>query len=89
MRLNTKMKSRKRPSDNYAQDAKASDEDMDAKAQDPGHLYSIPMDELLLKFEVNEKGVGHILLPPRLSVLLQSDRISIAPFAGGLFIRSV
>ena len=54
-----------------------------------GHLYSSPMDELLLKFEVNEKGVGRILLPPSLSALLQSDRISIAPFAGGLFIRSV
>lgn len=46
-------------------------------------------DEWLLKYEVNEKGVGRILLPPSLSTLLQSDRVSITPSAGGLFIRSV
>ena len=48
-----------------------------------------PKDEWLLKYEVNEKGVGRILLPPSLSILLQSDRVSIRPSAGGLFIRSV
>lgn len=46
-------------------------------------------DEWLLKYEVNEKGVGRILLPPSLSILLQSDRVYITPSAGGLFIRSV
>ena len=46
-------------------------------------------DEWLLKFEVNDKGVGRLLLPPSLSVLLQSDRVSIMPTSGGLFIRSV
>lgn len=46
-------------------------------------------DEWLLKYDVNEKGVGRILLPPSLSILLQSDRVSITPSAGGLFIRSV
>jgi hypothetical protein len=48
-----------------------------------------PKDEWLLKYEVNDKGVGRILLPPSLSTLLQSDRVSITPSAGGLFIRSV
>ncbi|HWQ18175.1 MAG TPA: hypothetical protein VN455_00230 [Methanotrichaceae archaeon] len=46
-------------------------------------------DEWLISYEVNEKGIGRILLPPTLSILLQSDRVSIVPSAGGLFIRSV
>lgn len=46
-------------------------------------------EEWLLKFEVNEKGVGRILLPPGLSIFLQSDRICIVPMGGGLFVRSV
>jgi hypothetical protein len=89
MRSNTKTKSGTKPSDIYTQDARARDNYADDLEEEAGHLYSSPMDELLLKFEVNEKGVGRILLPPSLSALLQSDRISIAPFAGGLFIRSV
>lgn len=44
---------------------------------------------LTLKYEIDEKGVGKILLPPSLSTLLQSDRVSISPSAGGLFIRSI
>lgn len=43
----------------------------------------------MLKYDINEKGIGKILLPPNLSILLQSDRVSILPSAGGLFIRSV
>jgi hypothetical protein len=54
----------------------AADEEMD---------YSI----LTLKYEINERGIGKILLPPSLSTLLQSDRVSISPSAGGLFIRSI
>jgi hypothetical protein len=50
-----------------------------------GEDYSI----LTLKYEINERGVGKILLPPSLSTLLQSDRVSISPSAGGLFIRSI
>jgi hypothetical protein len=46
-------------------------------------------EEWLLNFEVNERGIGHILLPPTLSALLQSNRICIVPSAGGLYIRSV
>jgi hypothetical protein len=47
------------------------------------------MEEWVVKYEVNEKGVGRILLPPSLSILLQSDRVCIQPHAGGLYIRSV
>lgn len=43
----------------------------------------------MLRYDINEKGIGKILLPPSLSTLLQSDRVSISPAAGGLFIRSV
>lgn len=46
-------------------------------------------DEWMVKYEVNEKGIGRILLPPTLSIILQSDRVSIIPSGGGLFIRSV
>jgi hypothetical protein len=46
-------------------------------------------EEWLLKFEMNESGVGRILLPPSLTVLLQSDRICIMPMGGGLFVKSV
>jgi hypothetical protein len=43
----------------------------------------------MLKYNINENGIGKILLPPSLSILLQSDRVSISPTAGGLFIRSI
>lgn len=42
-----------------------------------------------LRYDINDKGIGKILLPPSLSTLLQSDRVSISPAAGGLFIRSL
>jgi hypothetical protein len=46
-------------------------------------------DEWLLNFDVNERGVGRILLPPGLAIFLQSDRVCIMPMGGGLFIKSV
>jgi hypothetical protein len=46
-------------------------------------------DMWMLRYDINEKGIGKLLLPPSLSMLLQSDRVSISPAAGGLFIRSV
>jgi hypothetical protein len=42
-----------------------------------------------LRYNINEKGIGQILLPPSLSTLLQSDRVCISPTAGGLFIKSL
>jgi hypothetical protein len=50
-----------------------------------GEDYSI----MTLKYEINDRGIGKILLPPSLSTLLQSDRVSISPSAGGLYIRSI
>ena len=52
-------------------------------------LSDYPRDRILLRYEINDNGVGRILLPPSLSMLLQSDRVSIWPSGGGLFIRSV
>lgn len=46
-------------------------------------------EEWLLKFDVNERGVGLILLPPSLSIFLQSDRICVMPMGGGLFVKSI
>ena len=47
-------------------------------------------DELYtLRYDINERGIGKILLPPSLSTLLQSDRVCISPTAGGLFIKSL
>jgi hypothetical protein len=40
---------------------------------DDGLLQHGLMDEWVVKYEVNEKGIGRILLPPSLSILLQSD----------------
>jgi len=42
-----------------------------------------------LRYDINDRGIGQILLPPSLSTLLQSDRVRISPAAGGLFIKSV
>ena len=68
--------------------AERSEQDHNSMDYGGGRPYN-PKDEWLLKYEVNDKGVGRILLPPSLSILLQSDRVSITPSAGGLFIRSV
>ena len=49
---------------------------------------SVHNDQWMMKYDINEIGIGKILLPPSLSILLQSDRVWISPSAGGLFIRS-
>jgi len=77
---NSKMKLKKLPSQRSAVRPSLS-----GTSVDEGEDYSI----LTLKYEINERGVGKILLPPSLSTLLQSDRVSISPSAGGLFIRSI
>jgi hypothetical protein len=68
--------------------AESSIDNIDPIYRDMGIRYSTE-DEWMVKYEVNEKGIGRILLPPTLSTLLQSDRVSIVPSGGGLFIRSV
>jgi hypothetical protein len=63
---------------------KAKEPEMQARANGAsnGDLYT-------LRYDINEKGIGKILLPPSLSTLLQSDRVLISPAAGGLFIKSI
>ena len=62
----------------------AQDSDSYDVANEIGHneLYT-------LRYDINDRGIGKILLPPSLSTLLQSDRVAISPAAGGLFIRSL
>ncbi len=59
------------------------------EANEAEELYDDISGSFLLNYKINDKGVGHISLPPSLSMLLQSDQIYISPFGGGLFIRSV
>jgi hypothetical protein len=65
----------------------SSDQDMYALENEGEYIDSRGV--LMLKYEVDERGIGQLLIPPSLSLLLQSDRVSISPAAGGLFIRSV
>ena len=89
MRSSTKAKCETKSIEACVQGENAASSDADAlKSQETDYSYSAPRDMWMLKYSVNENGVGQILLPPSLSILLQSDKISIAPFAGGLLIRS-
>lgn len=86
MRSDIETKAKEKPSKVLALEDESEARNADSKG------YGEPssrQDEWLLKYEVNDKGVGRILLPPSLSILLQSDRVYITPSAGGLFIRSV
>jgi hypothetical protein len=73
-----------KPVENESLSAKASDGDMydEADVENYNELYT-------LRYDINDRGIGKILLPPSLSTLLQSDRVTISPAAGGLFIRSL
>jgi hypothetical protein len=87
MKSNIEMSTKEKPL-NSALEGESESQNTDAKGYG-GFQSGSRQDEWLLKYEVNEKGVGRILLPPSLSILLQSDRVYITPSAGGLFIRSV
>jgi hypothetical protein len=52
-------------------------------------LYDPSRDEWMLSFQVNDEGIGNILLPPDLSSLLQSETVTVSPLSGGIFIRSI
>jgi hypothetical protein len=84
MKTNVKVSSKRKGTNKSATDTKALDQD------------SLSLDDVIvhndlwmLKYDINENGIGKILLPPSLSILLQSDQVSISPTAGGLFIRSI
>lgn len=89
MRSNSKVKSKERLAAISAPVNEALDQERTAAKHGGADPRPGPRDEWLLKYEVNDKGVGRILLPPSLSILLQSDRVFITPSAGGIFIRSV
>ncbi|MFB3766191.1 MAG: hypothetical protein ACE14P_13225 [Methanotrichaceae archaeon] len=88
MRSNSKKAVKDNPHNDSAIKTESFRQDASGMDYGGGRPYN-PKDEWLLKYEVNDKGVGRLLLPPSLSILLQSDRVSIRPSAGGLFIRSV
>ncbi len=88
MKLNVETSTKEKMSKVSALKSESEVQNTDAKGYG-GWQSGGQQDEWLLKYEVNEKGVGRILLPPSLSILLQSDRVYITPSAGGLFIRSV
>ncbi len=73
---------KRKPTENLALNTKSFDQD--------SYLEDVVVhnDQWMLKYDINEMGVGKILLPPSLSILLQSDRVCVSPSAGGLFIRS-
>lgn len=52
-------------------------------------LYDDISGTFLVRYMISDKGIGQISLPPSLSMILQSDRISVSPSSGGLFIRSI
>lgn len=85
MRSNDNSKRRKSPTKGQEQSAKAPKQE----AIEAEELYDDISGSFLLKYEINDKGIGHISLPPSLSMVLQSDQIYISPSGGGLFIRSV
>ena len=83
--MKRKMKSAKK-TDRAISDSSL-DQDMYALEKEGEYIDSRGV--LVLKYEVDERGIRQLLIPPSLSLLLQSDRVSISPAAGGLFIRSV
>lgn len=87
MRSNDEVKKKPARKSALSTSKRASDQDLYASESGGGYMDSIGI--LTLKYEVDERGIGQLLLPPSLSLLLQSDRVSISPSAGGIFIRSV
>jgi len=89
MRSNDKVKVKRKYAKGSASGIVASQIDTKVSGEEQEYFDYGPRDIFTLKYEVNDKGVGQLLLPPSLSLLLQSDRVSISPSAGGLFIRSI
>lgn len=85
MRPDASPERRKRPAKKVEQSAIAQEHE----TNDAEELYDDVSGAFLLKYKINDKGIGQISLPPSLSMLLQSDHIYISPSGGGLFIRSI
>jgi hypothetical protein len=89
MRSNDGMKRKTKYAKKIAHEISDSPSDQDMYALENEGKYIDSKGILTLKYEVDERGIGQLLIPPSLSLLLHSDRVSISPAAGGLFIRSV
>jgi hypothetical protein len=89
MRSNDGMKRKMESAKKTARAISDSSSDQDMYTLENEGEYIDSRGVLMLKYEVDERGIGQLLIPPSLSSLLQSDRVSISPAAGGLFIRSV
>jgi hypothetical protein len=89
MRSNDGMKRKMKSAKKTARAISDSSLDQDMYALENEGEYIDSRGLMMLKYEVDERGIGQLLIPPSLSLLLQSDRVSISPTAGGLFIRSV
>ncbi len=85
MRSNDNLRGKKSATEKQAQSAKAEKQEI-SEAEE---LYDDISGAFLVRYNINDKGVGHISLPPSLSMVLQSDRIYVSPSSGGLFIRSM
>jgi len=85
MRSNDNLKGKKNPAKRQARRVNTPKQEITETEE----LYDNISGAFLLKYKINDKGIGHISLPPSLSMVLQSDQIYISPFGGGLFIRSV
>lgn len=89
MRSNNGVKRKTKSAKNTAQAISDSSLNRDINALENEAEYIDSKGIMTLRYEVDERGIGQLLIPPSLSLLLQSDRVSISPSAGGLFIRSV
>lgn len=89
MRSNEEIKGKRKSAKRSASRVVASEINAKGHGEEQDYLDYDGRDIFTLKYEVNDKGIGQLLLPPSLSFLLQSDRVSISPSAGGLFIRSI
>ena len=89
MRSNNGVKRKTKSAKKTAQAISDSSSDRDMNALENEEEYIDSRGIMTLRYEVDERGIGQLLIPPSLSLLLQSDRVSISPSAGGLFIRSV
>lgn len=83
--MRSNLKWEKNPVKRQHRGAKAPEQDISFDKE----LYDDILGAFMMKYNVDDKGIGHIYLPPSLSMILQSDRICVSPSSGGLFIQSI
>ena len=83
--MRSSLKKESSPAKRQAKKATASEQEISSDEE----IYGDISGAFLMKYKVDNKGIGHIYLPPSLSMILQSDQIRISPSVGGLFIQSI